>query len=151
MSNLAVIVVALFTSITAPLILSLLVNRQHRADKRMDYARQDAVAAKAEETAALLLASQKKAAELLVENNAAVAETAAAAQAQLTTIHTLVNSSLTASMEGQLEALKGQLATMVRLIPTPSPDEKAQMAQMIKMISDLQVTLQHRLEPPPGK
>jgi len=89
----------------SPLIMAILVSRNMRKNKEQDWARQDAVAAQA-----------AKAAELLRQNNQVVAETAAATRKQLSTIHALVNSTLTAAIQGRLDANKKGLSFLRRII-----------------------------------
>lgn len=118
--------------------------QQHREDRAAEWARQDEVAARAEqarrdlaavqeatanraaEAAAALMAAQKEsidaqkevarqaavAADLLVENNKLVAETARETGRKLDTIHTLVNSNMTAAMQAEHDAVKRELAMM---------------------------------------
>lgn len=110
--------------------------RQRREEKQEDWDRQDAVAAKAAEAADLLLAENKK-----------VAATAVQTQRSLSEIHTLVNSNMTAAMQGQLVALKAQLALMERLagVKSPTYDEKLATAGVIAQIAELEAALNDRL------
>ena len=52
--------VAVFSSVTAPLILAHRTERMHREDRLADYKRQDDVAAQAAEAAALLLEQNRR-------------------------------------------------------------------------------------------
>lgn len=110
--------------------------RQRREEKQEDWDRQDAVAAKAAEAADLLLAENKK-----------VAATAVQTQRSLSEIHTLVNSNMTAAMQGQLVALKAQLALMERLagVKSPTYDEKLATAGVVAQIAELEAALNDRL------
>ena len=89
------LVVAIFTSITAPLILAHRTDKMHREDREADYARQDALAAR------------------LVEQNKAAAEVT---NGKLDTIHTLVNSNMTAAMQSELDSVRRELVLMHEII-----------------------------------
>jgi hypothetical protein len=122
-SLLTSVLVAVFVSITAPLILQNRMERQHREDREADWKRQDAVAAKAAKAAEDLAASQKviaekaaEAAELLLENNERVASTQQETNGKLDVIHTLVNSSMTAAMQSESDAVQRELAVMKEIM-----------------------------------
>jgi len=104
-SIVVVIVVAIFSSVTAPLILSHQTEKIRSRDRREDYRRQDEVAARAAEAATLL-----------AENNKLVAQSSGAISGQLSQIHTLVNSNMTAAMESEYEAVGRELAMMLEVI-----------------------------------
>jgi hypothetical protein len=87
LSTAVIIAVAIFTSITAPLVLAYLTAVQHRRDREADWARQDRLAAR---TAATLTETNSK----------------------LDTIHVLVNSNMTAAMQSELDAIQRELAMM---------------------------------------
>ena len=59
-ASIIVICVAIFTSVTAPLLIAHRTERMHRDDREADWARQDEVAAKAAEAANELLSSQRR-------------------------------------------------------------------------------------------
>src|SRR6185503_6664284 len=77
----------------APVLMAILTNWLASKDKKLDYARQDAVAKKVEDAANLLRASNDK-----------VAETTKVTNGKLDLIHTLVNSNMTAAMQSELNA-----------------------------------------------
>lgn len=133
------ILVAAMIAIVGPLLLAYLTGRQRHAEKVEDYARQDAVAAKAEEAARLLLAQNKR-----------VAKSSESTRAQLKEIHTLVNSNMTAAMQAQLVALKGQLVLMHRLAEAkkgaPTEDELGAIRGVEGQIQELETTLTERLD-----
>jgi hypothetical protein len=91
-------IIIAISSTASPLTLSYLTNRHNRADRLEDWARQDAVAAKAATTASLL-----------VENNKKVAQSTAITNTKLDVIHTLVNSNMTAALQSELGAVKREL------------------------------------------
>jgi hypothetical protein len=95
----------LVTSTVAPVTMAIVTARQTRADKKADWARQDAVAKKAEEAAALLLKANER-----------VAENTRLTQNKLDVIHTLVNSQMTAAMQAELDATARELAMMQEVI-----------------------------------
>lgn len=91
-------VVAIFTSITAPLIIIRLGDRARRLDREAGWARQDALAAKAATAAAEIKAQ------------------ADAADKKLDQIHGLVNSNMTAAMTAEAAAVERELAGMLEII-----------------------------------
>jgi methanogenic corrinoid protein MtbC1 len=80
--------VAVFTSVTAPLILAWRTEKMHTEDRAADWARQDAAAAAA----------------------------AAVTNGKLDVIHTLVNSNMTAAMQAELDAIRRELAMMREVV-----------------------------------
>jgi hypothetical protein len=123
-------------SLTGPLLLARANARARRNEKQEDYARQDAVAAQAAEAARLLLAENKK-----------VAETAAVTNDKLDVIHVLVNSNMTAAMQGQLVALKAQLVLMQKLAEqkVSTEDEIGAIKAVQAQIAELEAALTDRL------
>jgi hypothetical protein len=105
-----------FTSITAPVLLVYLTQRERRADKREDWERQDAVAAKAEAAAT----AAATAATLILDANEkqarAIEEARAETNGRLDVIHTLVNSSMTAAIQAELDAITRELGMMHEII-----------------------------------
>lgn len=118
-ASIIVICVAIFTSVTAPLLIAHRTERMHRDDREADWARQDEVAAKAAEAANELLSSQRRvaaqaaeAAALLLANNERVAATQSETNSKLSIIHTLVNSNMTTAMQSEYDAIVRELALM---------------------------------------
>lgn len=107
--------IALIVAVPAmlsPLLMAWLTNRNRRLEKQEDYARQDAVAAKAAEVAKLLLdrqaevsAATAEAARLLEVNTQAVSDTAAKTHTQLKVLTGMVDGNFTRLMEAELEAI----------------------------------------------
>ncbi len=124
------------TAIGAPMLLAHQLNGARLKEKQEDWAREDAVAAKAEEAARLLVASNERA-----------ATSSEQANNKLDIIHTLVNSNMTSAMEAQLVALQGQLVMMNRLaeIEDPTIDEAAAIKAVIAQIAELTAALSDRL------
>ena len=127
--------VALIVAVIGPALLSWLTGRQRRAERREDYERQDAVAAKVEEAAQ------------------AAADAAASTGEQLQQIHTLVNSNMTAEMQARLVATQGQLVLMRRVLELneeagqrPTQDELAAIDAIILLVTELEAALADRLE-----
>lgn len=140
-------------TVAGPIILAWLLGRQRRAEKREDYARQDAVAARVTEAADKAETVAKQAAEaarLLVDSNAAAAlvaaQTAAVTNDKLDQIHTLVNSTLTAAIEAQLEATIEQLRMMRDALAgqTVVPSVEA-MTRLEEKIATIRASLYDRL------
>lgn len=125
--------------------------RQRRLDKREDWARQDAVAARAEavaervaETARVLLVSNEHVAEQ-------AASDAAEVSGKLGQIHELVNSSLTAQMEEAAAALSQQAVLMREVVALnraagrePSPEALDAIATIEARVAELQARLTDR-------
>ena len=141
MSNVLTIILVVFGSVTAPLILAYLNGRQQRKAQRADWDRQDEVAAKAEKAQEELAKSQKQiasqaaeAAKLLVDAQAEtirrsdeVATLAAERdaiqsaklgqiEAQAKRIHTLVNSDMTAARQSERDQTVAMAAVLRRVI-----------------------------------
>jgi hypothetical protein len=136
-----VILVAVFTSITAPLILSSRAQKMRRTDRQAEWDRQDEkdrirkadadkVATVAAKAASDLVASQKRiadqaaeAARLLVVNNELVAASTRSLDikldqnlAQSKRIHTLVNSDMTAARQSELDQTRAIVVVLERVI-----------------------------------
>ena len=168
-----VVVVALFglLATASPFIYGWVTNRQRRAEKKEDWARQDAVAAQqiadeerktaaAEEAARRneerqneIAAQAAEAAHLLEINTAIVAETASATHAQLESledgqkiIHSLVNSDMTAMMEATLLATE-MMVDALKLVASEDTDGEmaAKIAAGEVKIARLKADLSDRL------
>jgi hypothetical protein len=111
-------VVAIFTSITAPLILSHRTERMHREDQLADYQRQDQVAREAKAAAEALLAQQVAAAEAARERDIESALMLGRINAQADRIHTLVNSDMTAARQEELDQAESTIVILERVINT---------------------------------
>jgi len=159
MSTLWLGLIAVFSSITAPLILVLLTNWQRRKEREEQWERDDAVAAQAAEAAELLRKAQEaaaaqaeEAAALLLDANERVAETSALTNGKLDVIHTLVNSSLTAAMQAELDATEAQLVLMREVVDLkyatgkkPSAESLALIVAKQDQISELKAKMDDRL------
>ncbi len=129
--------------------------------------RQDAVAHKADlvavqaaEAAKLLLERQDAvadqaavAAELLVVANERVAKSAEEQAGKLDQIHTLVNSNMTASMQGELDATVAQAVLLEEVIEMrreagkePSPETEAALVLTKKKVEELRAALDDRVK-----
>lgn len=162
-------------SVVSPLILGWATNRARhseemdRAATRRDEleraeARQDKVAARAEEAARRLLtrtdqvaAQAAQAADKIVAANMtttdAVIETTSVTNAKLDQIHTLVNSNMTAAMQSELDATKRELAMMNEVIDLkkaagrpPTQDVLSTLEITKAKISELEAQLADRLK-----
>jgi len=136
MNAVLIALIVAVASLAGPILLARSNAKARAKEKTEDWARQDAVAAQAAKAAALLLAENRK-----------VAATAVETQGQLRQIHTLVNSNMTAAMQAQLAALKGQLVLMERLAKEtpPSEDEVATFKAIEAQIAELEAALHDRL------
>lgn len=132
--------------------------RLHREDRDAEWARQDAVAAKAATMAENVDRNQKliarqaaEAAELLLKNNEQVARTQQETNGKLDTIHTLVNSNMTAAMMSELDAVTRELAMMREVMELrrqggqePSTDTLAAIAATEAKMHELAAALADR-------
>jgi hypothetical protein len=137
---LAVLAAALLVVLVVLVQLLRAANRERRENRALDLKRQDAVAAQARETAALLLESNKRFAAVTKTTNS-----------KLDSIHTLVNSNLTAAMLAELGATEAGLALMRELTDDraargikPSPEAKARINATEKRVDDLREQVEAR-------
>jgi hypothetical protein len=209
-SLILVIVLAIFSSITAPLMLAHRTERMHTKDREADWLRQDAVAEKAAKAARDLVTNQQtiaeaaaeaarlllekqiettraqqevarqaaKAAELLLKrqdesdrsqqevakqaaeaarlllaNNERVAETQEQTNGKLDVIHVLVNSTLTAALQGEMDATVREVTLMKEVLALnraagrePSVEALAAIDVASTKIEDLRMALADRIE-----
>lgn len=142
---------AAVASTVSPLLLSRLNDKQAHAIQLANYARQDQVAAKAAEVAA----QAAEAARLLLLRDAEVAriakENAEATAATLASIHTLVNSTLSGAIEGELDARTKLFAALDELRQrdiadgrTSTPEESAALVVVQDKITELTATVAER-------
>jgi len=122
---------------------------QRRLEKVEDYRRQDEVSDKVDAAAK----QAATAASLLVESNKKVADTAKSQGAKLDQIHVLVNSNMTASMQGELDAYKSNLVLLEEISSLrkaagqdPSPTTMAVIESTKKKIAELDAQLADRLK-----
>lgn len=124
-----------------------------RQEKLEDWARQDAVAERLSNRQDAIAAQTQETAELLLQNNKDVAITARAANTKLDVIHTLVNSNMTAALQGELDSARANLATLreligLRVAQGQEPDEDTRVA--LKALEDkvgrLAANLHDRIE-----
>lgn len=159
------ICVAVFASVTAPLLIALMMSRQRRIEKEQDYeredkrreedraeehGRQDKAAAEsktaAENMAAKLLASNNKVATIALEAN----ETT---HGKLDVIHTLVNNTLTIAKQERYDGLKRELVLLKEMMAlreasgqVTTPTMLETIAQTERMINELAEELRYRQE-----
>lgn len=124
------VILAIFSSITAPLILAHRTEKMHREDREAEYARQDEVA-RAAETKAALVAKDT--------NN------------RLDIIHALVNSGLTSVMKSELAAVQRELELLCEVAELhradgrePTPEMLASIQATEKKVADLTRTITDR-------
>lgn len=112
----AVVFVALITSVIAPMVLGRVNSASQLRMNAQNWRRQDAVAAKAAEAARLLLAAQQE----TIKRTDEVAKVAASADKditkQLSIIHHLVNSELTAARQTELDQTRQLVAALRRIV-----------------------------------
>lgn len=153
--------VALFASVTAPLLLLYLSARTHRRDRLEDYKRQDqladearlsregvdAVGAEITRQLEVREAREQEIADKLEHNQA---ETSG----KLDVIHELVNSRMTAALQAELDSVRRELALMRELtalkssqgMGDPTPETLAAMIAAEKRIGELISIIEDRKE-----
>jgi hypothetical protein len=131
----------------SPVLLSLLNGRQIRKGKEQDYARQDAVAAKAEAAAE----RASVAAEGIRVANEHVASETRQTNKKLDVIHALVNSQMTAAIQSELDATEREVVLMREIIGinsaagrNPTEDSMVAVKATEERIRELRVTLKER-------
>lgn len=99
--------IAVFTAVTAPLLLTYMTSRIRAEERRLDYERQDKIAERVAEVARVTAESADHVTEKLnkISNQAAQ-------------IHTLVNSDMTAARQAELDATRVVLRVLKRVVRT---------------------------------
>ncbi len=122
-------------SMASPLLLAMVTNINANKNKRIDWAREDAVAARAAKVAITLQDSNDK------------------TNTKLDVIHTLVNSNMTAAMQAEHDATVRELAMMREVAALhqnagqrPSVDTLAAIKSTEDKIAELQAALKDRLK-----
>lgn len=142
----------------SPPLMAWITNRNRRLEKQEDYARQDAVAAKAAEVAQLLLdrqaevsASTAEAARLLKENNKVVSLENAKTHTQLKVLTGMVDGNFTRLMEAELDAISHGLVLSRQVIALtfaaghePPPESVAAILATETKIAELKKTIAER-------
>jgi hypothetical protein len=125
--------------------------RERRKDQRLTWERDDAVAAQAAEAARLLLAAQRESIARTDEVAQHVADSTTRTTAKLDIIHTLVNSTLTAALQAQLDASRRELVMMLELADmqkaageTVSAQRLASIAALRRKVGELSAQMQER-------
>ncbi len=150
----------IITSILTPIVVGSFQYLIRRKELLHAEERQDAVAVQAAEAARLLAERQDQAAdkaaeaaELLLAANERVAQTAQSTNDKLDTIHTLVNSNMTAALQAEFDATVREEAMMQEVIELKraagrEPSETAQAALITTRakIAELSANLTTRLE-----
>jgi hypothetical protein len=122
---------------------------QHREDRDAEWARQDRVADLARKATDDLAISQKEiadqaaeAARLLLINNKQVAKVQGETNSKLDTIHTLVNSNMTAAMQSEFDATKRELAMMREVMELKKAAGLQPTAEVLASIASTETKLQ---------
>lgn len=125
------LVSAITVSVIAPMVMSRNVNKSRAEEKRLDWAREDKVAADAAEAARKLL-----------ESNNRIAAATDESTKTLKVVHTLVNSGLTSSKQATLDANKFSLGLLKDR--QPSVENTAAVKAMEAKIAELEAELSER-------
>jgi hypothetical protein len=139
----------IFASITAPLILARRTEQMHREDMLADYQRQDEVAKRAATATAAAQESARQAQALAQEASGKLDDT----NGKLDVIHGLVNSTLSAALQSELDALVTSLAMMREVMDLKKAGGRDPAAEAViafhateAKIAELQATLADRLK-----
>jgi hypothetical protein len=156
-------IIAVFSAVLAPLILSRSNIHQQRlarkeefeqrkAEKAEDYRRQDEVAAQAAQAARDLLGAQQEMQRRTDEVARLAAENADRADTKLNQIHTLVNSDMTAARQSELDQTRAMLVVLKRVTALAAlrgehadPEDLDAIARTEKRISSLEAILADRM------
>jgi hypothetical protein len=142
---------AIFSSVTAPIILAQRTERMHRADQLEEYRRQDVVAKQAADVAARLLKAQE--AEVVRTDEVArlAAKNSQQTKLKLDRIHTLVNSDMTAALQAQQDQAQIMVGTLKRVIQLaqakgekPDPEDLRELESAQASITRLEAVLADR-------
>lgn len=143
-------VVAIFSTMS-PILLSWLTNRNRRQEQQENYNRQDVVAARLAARQDAMATKAADAAILLASNTEKVATSTALTNKKLDVIHTLVNSSMTAAIQAEMEATVRVLALLEEVISlnnaagrAPSVESLAAVESTKKRIAELASSLADR-------
>lgn len=124
------VILAVFSSITAPLILAHRTEKMHREDREAEYARQDEIA-------------RAKEAKLALREKVT--------DQKLDIIHKLVNSNLTNVMKSELSAVERELALLHEVAEMhrsngrePTPEMRATIAATEQRVADLAQVIRDR-------
>jgi hypothetical protein len=162
----ATIAVAIFASVTAPLLIYLLMGRQTRATQKAEWDRQDArdkerkeredaVAEEAKgaaaKTAATLLAANGEVASALVETNGVTNDKLDILDKNVERVHTLVNSDKTAAMQRDLDSAERELILLEEIVDLkaaagaqPKPETLGAIDATRRKIAELLLELEDR-------
>jgi len=158
------VAISVIVSVVSPTLLALLTGRQRmkeeeskaeqrRLDKKEDYDRQDQLAERQTKALGVVADQASKAAELLLASNATVAATAERQGAQLTQIHTLVNSKMTESMQNELDSERRGLVLLEKIVrlaeasgDPPGPADIGAIQSAKERIAELEARLADRLK-----
>lgn len=134
-------VIAVFSSVTAPLLIMQSTARTRRRERLEDYAHQDRLAAEAAEAAEAAVAATR------VSNGKLDQLSAQAAQ-----IHSLVNSDMTAARQAELDQTRSLLTVLRRVVSItadkgqpPDPADVQAIENAIRRVTELERVLSDRL------
>ncbi len=142
-------VIAVFSSITAPLLITYATTRLRRQERLEDYARQDAIAQRVAEVART--AADNSAATERKLNQ--ISQQALQIREQANQIHILVNSDMTAARQAELDQTRAILAVLRRVTnltvqqgAAPDPEDVQAIARAEHRVQELEQILADRLE-----
>jgi hypothetical protein len=151
-SLVASVLVAIFASVTAPLILAHRTEKMHIADREADWEHQEEVARRAAKVAADLIASQKITADLAERTAAQTNTKLDQLDLQTKRIHTLVNSDMTAARQAQLDQARASVAILQRVIALarhrgvdPEPQDLMDLDDAQASVANLEIILADRM------
>jgi len=149
----------IFASVTGPLVVVLILARQQRKGKELDWEREDERDAqkkqeaeeRAEKAAAQLLAANEEIATHLAETNGQTQDRLDGLDAGIERVHTLVNSDKTAAMQRDLDSAKEKLVLLGEIADlkhaaglAPKPETLGEIESTERRITELQAELDDR-------
>lgn len=150
MSDLVILIGFIVVGVLSPVVLAVMSNKFRLADRREEWVRQDRQAETAERHVARVAQNTEDAARLLAMHNQLTAEATAETHSQLSVIHGLVNSAMTASMQSELDATTVSLTLLKRLLARegdePSAHDLATVEATQQKLDELTTKLQRRRE-----
>lgn len=151
MENVYLALIVAVPAMLSPLLLSWLNNRNTQQAREQDWARQDEVAKRAAETSHKMLARQDAATAALETASRATDLARQETYSQLSAIHTLVNSNMTAALQAELDSTKRELVALREIMELkaaagqePSVEALAVIETAERRIAELDALLAER-------
>lgn len=145
------VITVMVTGVVGPAVMAYQLNKSRRAEKQLDWKRQDEVAEKAAATAKKLLEQQEAATQALEASTRSATVARQQTNSQLIAIHGLVNSNLTTALQADLDSTRRELAALVEIMEmkreaghTVSVDAKVVIEQAKARVIELEKIMVER-------